>query len=98
MAPLEVVMSDPRYALRALFGSPGFAALAILTLALGVGANAAIFSVVNAVLIRPLPYGDADRVVQIWTSTADEPRSNHSAGDFLDLHRDNQSLSALAGY
>jgi putative ABC transport system permease protein len=91
-------MSDIRYAIRALVSSPGFAALAILTLALGIGANAAIFSVVNAVLIRALPYNDAERVVQIWTSTAEETRSNHSAGDFLDIARENQSLAALAGY
>ncbi|MCA1563156.1 MAG: ABC transporter permease [Acidobacteria bacterium] len=92
------MFSDFRYATRALTRNPGFTAIAIVTLALGIGANTAIFSVVNGVLLRPLPYGDPDRLVQVWTSTTDESRSNHSAGDFLDLQRENQSLTAIAGY
>jgi hypothetical protein len=54
--------------------------------------------VVNAVLLRPLPFGEADRIVQVWTATADEPQSNHAAGEFLDVQRENQSLAAIAGY
>jgi predicted permease len=91
-------MNDLRYALRALLKNPGFATIAIVTLALGIGANTAIFSVVNGVLLRPLAFRDADRIVRVWTSTADERRSNHAVGDFLDLQRENQSLASLAGY
>ena len=91
-------MTDFRFAVRTLLKNPGFALLAMLTLALGIGANTAIFSVVNGVLLRPLAFPDPDRLVQVWTTTADEKRANHAAADFLDLQRENQSLTALAGY
>ena len=89
---------DIRYALRNLQKNAGFAAIAILTLALGIAATTAIFSVVNAVLLRPLPFPNPDRVVQVWSSTRDEPKEGHAAADFLDLKRSNRTLSALAGY
>ncbi|HXW06195.1 MAG TPA: ABC transporter permease [Vicinamibacterales bacterium] len=91
-------MSDLQYAFRSLTKNPGFALVAILTLALGIGANTALFSVVNAVLIRSLPFGDPDRLVEVWTTTSSEEADNHSAGDFLDLHDENQAFQALAGY
>src|SRR5947208_3638760 len=91
-------MSSFRYAVRTIVKAPGFAAIAIATMALGIAANTAIFSVVNAVLLRPLPFRDEGRVVRVWATTADERRSNHSAGDFLDLKRGNRTLEALAGF
>src|SRR4051812_19762766 len=87
-----------RYAIRTLVKSPGFAGIAIATLALGIAANTAIFSVVNAVLLRPLPFRDESRVVRVWTTAAEERKSNHSAADFLDLKRGNHTLEALAGF
>ena len=91
-------MTDLRYAIRTLTRAPGFVFIAIVTLALGIGANTAIFSVVNGVLLRPLPFGEPERIVRVYTSTVDEQKSSHSAADFRDLINDQQSLEALAGY
>jgi len=90
-------MTTIRQVVRTLIKSPGFSAVAILTMALGIAANTAIFSVVNAVLLRPLPFRDESRVVRVWT-TEPRGRSNHSAGDFLDLKRGNRTLEAMAGF
>jgi putative ABC transport system permease protein len=92
------MLTDLRYAIRTLFKNPGLTVVAVLTLALGIGANTAIFSVVNGVLLRPLPFNEPERIVRVVTSTVDAPRSNHSAADFLDIRREQQSLDTIAGY
>jgi putative ABC transport system permease protein len=91
-------MTTLRYALRTLAKAPGFTAVAVATMALGIAVNTAIFSVVNAVLLRPLPYRDESRVVRVWTASERGDHSNHSAGDFLDLTRQNRSLESIAGF
>ena len=90
-------MRSLRYALRTLLKTPGFTAVAIATMALGIAVNTAIFSVVNAVLLRPLPFRDESRIVRFWTTDAEGQRGNHSAGDFLDFKQQNRTLAALAG-
>src|SRR5687767_12785291 len=87
-----------RYAIRSLLRSPGFFAIAVSTIALGIAANTAIFSVVNGVLLRPLPFPEEERVLKVSTRTRQEPDSNHSAGDFMDIRDRNRTLAALAGF
>jgi putative ABC transport system permease protein len=92
------VINDFKYAARAFFKTPGFTVVAILTLALGIGTNTAIFSVVNGVLLRPLPYPHTREIVQVWSTSAGEPKAAHAPADFLEFQRDNRTLLALAGY
>jgi putative ABC transport system permease protein len=90
-------LQDIRYALRMLRKSPGFAAVAILTLALGIGANTAIFSVVNAVVLQPLPFPHSDQLVDITEQTSQGPDSA-SYLNFLDWQRDAHSFSSMGAY
>jgi putative ABC transport system permease protein len=95
---LDALRYDVRDGARALRGSPGVTMLACLTLALGVGANTAIFTVVNAVLLRPLPFADPDRLVRIWESNPSGgwPEFAASHPNFLDWRAQNTSFELLA--
>jgi putative ABC transport system permease protein len=89
---------DIRYGLRVLWKNPGFTAVAVVALALGIGANSAIFSVVNAVLLRPLPYKDPDRLVMVWeeNSKSGYPKDTPAAANFVDWRDQNQVFEGMA--
>lgn len=91
---MGTLLQDFRYGLRMLVKSPGFTAVAVIALALGIGANTAIFSVVNAVLLRPLPYTDPSRLVIMWEKAATQDTSV-SYPNFLDWREQNQSFQEI---
>jgi len=95
---LETLFQDVRFALRMLRKSPGFTAIAILTLALGIGANTAIFSVVQGVLLAPLPYKQPDRLVMVWENNPRYPRVWVSYPNFLDWQRTARSFQQMAAF
>jgi predicted permease len=97
---MDILRHDFRYALRTMFRQPGLTATILLTLALGIGANTAVFSVVHAVLLRPLPYSEPERLVMVWEQ---RPRENRDKGpvspaDFLDWARMSTSFTAMAAH
>jgi predicted permease len=89
---------DVRFGLRVLSKSSGFAAIAILTLALGIGANTALFSVVNGVLLNPLPFANPDELLAVYSKTSAFGQSSISYPNFLDWHKDNTSFSSLGAF
>jgi len=92
----ESLVQDVRFALRMLRKNPGFTMVAVLTLALGIGANTAIFSMVNGVLLRPLPYPEPERLVRIWETKPGSPRNVINPVNFLDWHDQTHSFEAMA--
>ncbi|MCI0404243.1 MAG: ABC transporter permease [Acidobacteria bacterium] len=97
---METLWQDVRYGVRQLARSPGFTAIAVLTLALGIGANTAIFSVVNAVLLRPLPHPEPERLTMVWLDNRDEgwPEDLTSYPTYLDWRSQNRSFEDMAAF
>jgi len=95
---MDTLLQDVRYGARTLLRSPGFTAIAILTLALGIGANSALFSVVNGVLLNPLPYPAPEQLVSVYSKTPEFEHSSITYLNFLDWQKDNRSFSQLAAY
>ncbi len=93
---MEALLQDVRYALRQLRRSPGFALAAVLMLALGIGAGTTVFSMLNAVLLRPLPFPDPDRLLLVWTRTEETPQSWLSYPEWMDLREQSATFSGLA--
>ena len=98
--PLEELIGDVRFALRALYRSPALAGTAIVTLALGVGAITAIFSAVNAVMLRPLPFAEPERLVMVWEESAERDWHHQTASpaNFLDWRDQVPALEGAAAY
>jgi len=96
---LETFLQDARYAFRMLRKNPGFTAVAVLTLALGIGANTAIFSVVHAVLLKPLPYGNPDQLYNVFQAKPQEGvgGTGWSYANFTELREQNRVFSEMAG-
>jgi putative ABC transport system permease protein len=95
---METILQDLRYGARTLARNPGFTFVAVLTLALGVGANAAIFSVVNAVLLRPLPWSEPDRAVMIWSRWTAFDKTWVSDGEVNDYRRESRTLAEVGAW
>jgi putative ABC transport system permease protein len=95
---MQTFLSDLRYGFRLMLKSPGFACIAILALGLGIGANTAIFSLVDRVLIRPLPYADPDRLVMVWedASYISFPRNTPAVANFVDWKQQNEVFTDMA--
>jgi hypothetical protein len=98
---MQHILSDLKFAFRQLLKNPGFTIVAVVTLALGIGGNTAIFSVINAVLLKPLPYHEPDRIMMIWT---DNPKYNlgfhelpPSQHDLMDWRSQANSFEQIAG-
>ena len=96
---MDTILNDLRYAFRMLLKKPGFTVVAVIALALGIGANSAIFSVVNAVMLRPLPYADPARLVsaaEINSLNPEREMGGMSAADFWDWKERSQTFEQLA--
>lgn len=92
------MFQDLRYGLRMLLKDPGFTAVAVLTLALGIGANTAMFSVLNTYLFRPLPYPNSDRLVRIYRTSPFSQSWPHSPGNFFDYRDQNSVFEYMSAF
>jgi predicted permease len=95
---IERVWQDIRYGTRSLLKTPGFAVISVLTLALGIGANTAMFSIVNGVLLRPLPYSESDHILKLSSSTPQFQDASISYPNFLDWQQRSRSFESIAAY
>ncbi len=97
---METLGKDIRYGLRMLLKAPSVSIVATIALALGIGANTAIFSVINAVLLRPLPFSNSEQLMAVWESdqTRGVLRGSYSYPNFMDLREQNHSFDQVASY
>jgi predicted permease len=95
---MQTLMQDIRYAVRMLVKNPGFALVAVLTLALGIGANTALFSIVNGVLLNPVPFPQPERLMALYANRIQFERASISYPNFLDWQRENRTFVTLAAF
>jgi putative ABC transport system permease protein len=91
-------LQDIKYGLRTLLKNPGFAIVAAMTLALGIGANSAIFSLINGIILQPLPYAEPERLIWLWEKQPQLERAPFTAADFLDYQSQNQTFEEMSAY
>ena len=92
------MFQDIRYAIRSYLRAPGFTLVAIVTLALGIGGATAIFSIVDGIVLRPLPYPEPEQIVRLSHLTRGQEDAAFAAGDYLDIKRDSTTFESMAGY
>jgi putative ABC transport system permease protein len=92
------MLSDLKFALRQLLKSPGFTAVALLTLALGIGLNTSMFSLMNLLILKPLPYPQSSELVRIYRNTPQSSTSNHATPDYLELERETAGFARLGSF
>src|SRR6185295_19148789 len=95
---METLLRDLRFGLRRCWKTPGFTAAAVLILTLGIGVNTAIFSLVDAVLLRGLPYRNAGQLIWVWATRTDREKAFYSVPNFIDTIDRNSSLAELAAF
>src|SRR5688500_12267946 len=95
---MQTLHQDLRYAVKMLWKSKGVTVLAVISLAIGIGANSAIFSIVNSLLLRPRPVANPDQIVELYSGDAENPYHTLSYPSYLDFRENNQVFTGLAAY
>src|SRR5262245_3275459 len=95
---IEMLLQDLRYAARGLLQKPGFTAVAVLALALGIGGNTAIFSLVNGIVLRQLPFRQPEQLVRVSSRRSDSDKRPFNLPDFIDYRDQNQGLAGIAAF
>src|SRR5687768_9346348 len=95
---MSTLLGDLRYGIRMLLSTPRVTVAALLSLALGIGANTAMFTVINAVMLKPLPYVEPDRLVMLWETAPDNDRRWVAPANFIDWRRHARSFEGLAAW